>query len=94
MIWRSRGVSLATRFAAVSRQADSLVASFDCSRARSTLASSSLWRIGFSRKSEAPAFMASTAIGTSLLPVIMMAGSRSPVLRSRCSNSSPFIPGR
>ena len=30
--------------------------------------------IGFSIKSEAPAFIASTAIVTSLLPVIMMAG--------------------
>ena len=65
-------------FAASSRQADSLLASRDCSRARSTLASSSLRLTGFSMKSEAPAFMAWTAIGTSLLPVIMMAGSRWP----------------
>ena len=42
MIWRCRGVRPATWFAASSRQADSLVASRDCSRARSTLASSSL----------------------------------------------------
>ena len=45
-------------FAAASRQADSLLKSRDCSRARSTLASSSLRPIGFSMKSEAPAFMA------------------------------------
>ena len=41
-----------------SRQADSLLESRDCSSARSTLASSSLRPIGFSMKSEAPAFMA------------------------------------
>ena len=44
----------------------------------STLASSSSRLIGFSMKSEAPAFIACTAIGTSLLPVIMIAGSRWP----------------
>jgi hypothetical protein len=37
-------------------------------------------RIGFSMKSAAPAFMASTAIGRSPWPVIMMAGSRFPSL--------------
>ena len=59
MIWRCRGVRSATWLAAVSRQADSLLESRDCSRACSTLASSSLLPIGFSMKSEAPAFMAS-----------------------------------
>ena len=34
--------------------------------------------IGFSMKSKAPAFIASTAIGTSLLPVIMIEGKRWP----------------
>ena len=55
-----------------------MLESRDCSSARSTLASSSSRLIGFSMKSDAPAFMACTAIGTSLLPVIMMAGSRWP----------------
>src|SRR5580658_7982973 len=64
-----------------------------CSRACSMLANSSSRRIGFSMKSAAPARMASTAIGTSPWPVIMMAGSRLPFLLSRCSSSSPPIPG-
>ena len=44
-------------------------------------------------KSAAPALMASTAIGTSPWPVIMIAGSRRPSLLSRCSSSSPPMPG-
>ena len=40
------------------------------------------------------AFIAWTAIATSLFPGIMMAGSRSPAARSRCSSSSPPIPGK
>ena len=38
------------------------------------LAISSSRPTGFSMKSRAPAFIASTAIGTSLLPVIMIEG--------------------
>ncbi|MGO9997733.1 MAG: LuxR C-terminal-related transcriptional regulator, partial [Acetobacteraceae bacterium] len=33
-------------------------------------------------------------MGTSLLPVIMMAGSRWPAALSRISNSNPSIPGK
>ena len=62
------------RFAAACRQADSLLASVERSSARVTLARSSARPIGFSMKSSAPAFMAWTAIGTSLKPVIMMEG--------------------
>ena len=89
-----RGVSPATWCAALFRQAVSLLESRDCSSARSTLSSSSSRLIGFSMKSDAPAFMACTAMGTSLFPVIMMAGSRWPAPLSRISNSNPSIPGR
>ena len=58
------------------------------------LAISSSRPTGFSMKSDAPAFMARTAIATSLLPVIMMAGRRWPSSRSFSSNSRPLIPGR
>ena len=58
MISCCRGVSPAIWFAASSRQADSLLELCDCSSARSTLASSSSRLIGFSMKSDAPAFMA------------------------------------
>ena len=58
------------------------------------LAISSSRPIGFSMKSSAPAFIASTAIGTSLLPVIMIEGMRWPSSWSFRSNSSPLIPGR
>ena len=68
--------------AAASRQASDFARSRDCSRARSTLARRSPRWNGFSMKSKAPAFMACTAIGTSLLPVIMMAGNRWPVMLS------------
>ncbi len=74
MISRCLGVRSATWLAASSCQASSLLESRDCSRARSTQTSNSPRLIGFSIKSEAPAFIASTAIATSLLPVIMMAG--------------------
>ena len=74
MISRCRGVRSARWPAASSRQANSLLESRDCSRARPTQTSSSPRLIGFSMKSEAPAFIASTAIATSLLPVIMIAG--------------------
>src|SRR5580704_6895455 len=75
MTWRWRTVRPAIELAAVSRQADCLAVSPACSRARSTLASSSSYPIGFSMKSTAPAFIAWTAIGTSPWPVIMIAGS-------------------
>ena len=58
------------------------------------LAMSSSRPIGFSMKSSAPAFMALTAIGTSALPVIMIAGKRWPSSWSFSSSSSPLIPGR
>ena len=58
------------------------------------LASSSLRPIGFSMKSTAPAFMARTAMVTSLRPVIMMAGGRWPESLRCCSSSSPSMPGR
>ena len=53
-----RAVSLAIRLAAASCQANNLVESLACSSARSTLASRSLAPIGFSKKSDAPAFIA------------------------------------
>ena len=65
-----------------------------CSSARSTQASSSSRPIGFSMKSEAPAFMASTAIGTSPLPVIMMAGSRWPAVLEPLQQFEPVHPGQ
>ena len=74
-------------------RADNLAESRVCSRARSMLANSSSRPIGFSMKSAAPAFMASTAIGTSPWPVIMMAGSRVPSLFSRCSSCEPAHAG-
>ena len=58
------------------------------------LAISSSRPIGFSMKSKAPAFIASTAIGTSLSPVIMIEGRRWPSSWSFCSNASPLMPGR
>src|SRR4029077_20899352 len=78
MIWRWRAVRPARRVAAASRRTDNLAESRVCSRARSMLANSSPRPIGFSMKSAAPAFMASTAIGTSPWPVIMIAGRRFP----------------
>ena len=51
-----------------------LFESRESSSARSRLAISSSRPIGFSMKSIAPAFIASTAMATSLSPVIMIAG--------------------
>ncbi len=49
---------------------------------------------GFSMKSIAPAFIACTAIGTSLTPVIMMAGSGSFVSFRCLRSANPSMPGR
>ena len=94
MISRCRGVSPATWLAAAACQAESTQWSRDRSSARSMLASNSRHGTGFSMKSDAPAFIASTAIGTSLLPAIMIDGSASPPPPSRRSSSSPGMPGR
>ncbi|WP_376984924.1 hypothetical protein [Bosea sp. R86505] len=59
---------------ALTFQAARWLVSRDCSIARGTLASSSLQLTGSSMKSDATVFIASTAIATSLLPVIMTAG--------------------
>ena len=48
---------------------------------------------GFSMKSQAPSFMASTVSGTSPCPVIMTMGSPCPAPRRRRSSSSPSMPG-
>src|SRR5208282_2753979 len=48
---------------------------------------------GFSRKSKAPSFIASTARGTSPCPVIMMTGKRCPSAVRRRMSSKPSIPG-
>ncbi len=48
---------------------------------------------GFSRKSKAPTRIASTAIGTSPWPVIMMTGRPLSWLISRFSNAMPSMPG-
>ena len=54
---------------------------------------SSSWRKGFSRKSQAPACIALTAIYTSPCPVIMIDGK--PILSafSRASKPNPSMPG-
>ena len=99
MTWRCRDVSLPRRSEASRRQADSLVVSCASSSARATLASNSSRPTGFSMKSVAPAFMAWTAIGTSLFPVIMMDGKREPpsatavAVRGRSFPASSHPPG-
>ena len=80
MISRCRPVRPAKRVAAASCRTAIFAESRVWSMARSMLANSSSRWIGFSMKSAAPAFMASTAIGTSPWPVIMMAGNRVPSL--------------
>jgi hypothetical protein len=49
---------------------------------------------GFSMKSEAPAFIALTAMVTLLLPVIMTDGNEWPSSRSLLISSNPDMPGR
>ena len=58
------------------------------------LPTSSAAPIGFSMKSDAPAFIAWMAVGTSLFPVIMITGKARPSRRSLSSRSKPLIPGR
>ncbi len=48
---------------------------------------------GFSRKSNAPTCIASTAMGTSPWPVIMITGRAESVLISRLRKVMPSIPG-
>ncbi len=48
---------------------------------------------GFSRKSNAPTRIASTAIGTSPCPVIMITGRPESTLISRFRNCIPSMPG-
>ncbi len=48
---------------------------------------------GFSRKSNAPTRIASTAMGTSPWPVIMITGSAESWLISRLSSAIPSMPG-
>lgn len=74
MISRWRVVRLASLLAASAFQAARWLESRDYAIARVTLARSSSPLTGFSMKSEAPVFIASTAMATSLLPVIMIAG--------------------
>src|SRR4051812_21084160 len=72
----------------------------------SLLAAGSAWRMadsimvvrrsssnGFSRKSSAPSFIASTASGTSPWPVMMITGSLRGLAPNRRNSSKPSIPG-
>ena len=58
------------------------------------LAMSSSRPIGFSMKSSAPAFMALTAIGTSALPVIMIAGKPMTVIVEPLEQFEPAHSGQ
>src|SRR5438094_4991191 len=91
--WRSRWVRLATR-AAISADTASLFEPLLLSAsAVSIMPISRSSSNGFSRKSSAPSFIASTARGTSPWPVMTMTGSfRGPEL-SRRSSSMPSMPG-
>ena len=63
-------------------------------RARSMPVMSSSRPIGFSMKSSAPALMACTAMGTSALLAIMIAGKLWPFMMQLLEQFEPAHPGR
>src|SRR5262249_30362991 len=90
---RSRLESAASLFSMSARSAFRLIAPPWRSIAALTLASRTSSSNGFSRKSMAPIFIASTASGTSPWPVMTMTGTSIFISRKRFKRSMPLMPG-
>src|SRR5262245_38562402 len=90
---RSRFDSTASRPSIVRRSASRLLSCASRLRADRTAASKASSSKGFSRKSTAPIFIASTARGTSPCPVMTMTGTPNLSSRNRRNRSMPLTPG-